>query len=254
MAWGFVQSVTSPTITATPASLAYSGNTTVGNTLFCAICFRNAFFGVQTVAITDDAGNTWTQDWRIEVQNDGTNYKYAELWSTPCTSALLTASSHKVNATFNFAPSVAIMGLLEYSGLASASRLDVLASNFGSNTSPASGATAATGAANELVLGAMLLSENGSNNTTFSSSGYTTRAFGTHAFVDMIWVGDKDSGSSGATPSMSGTLSALSGTERWAALTAVYKLAGGGGGLTAAQISPALLQQRIDGIMGRVDA
>jgi hypothetical protein len=224
MAWSFVQENAASSITSSPSNLSLPGNTTAGNAVFVAVTYRAAF-GAPAISVSDDGSNTWTRDVHLEVQNDGTNYKYLDLYST-----VVAAPGDEITVTFTSgSPQNGAIAILEYSGLATSSIFDIAASAAGNNSSPASGTTGATAAANELVLAVMGLTENSENQTSFSSSGYTERSSAMAFFDGAIWVADKDSGSAGATHSMSGS---LNNTMRWGAITAVYKIAGGGGGPT----------------------
>lgn len=113
-----------------------------------------------------------------------------------------------------------------FSGIATTTPKDVSTVGTGTSATPSSGATAATGAANELVLGCY--GDYGEGDTITAGSSYTLA--GKHDADAGRWEGlmeYKDSGSSGTTPSADVTLSATN--TGWAMLAVVYKITGGGG-------------------------
>ena len=104
-----------------------------------------------------------------------------------------------------------------YSGLGSG--LDVVSSGVGTSLSTSSGATPATHAANQLVVGAW--ADYGWNRVFTAGAGFTLR--GKHDLDGGTYEGaleDMDSGASGTPQTATGTLS--SGSNFWASCCAVY--------------------------------
>lgn len=113
-----------------------------------------------------------------------------------------------------------------FSGIVTSSPKDVSVVGSGTSSSPASGATAATGAANELVLGCY--ADYGENSTI--TEGGTFTLAGKHQLDSgkyQALMEYKDSGGSGSTPSSDVTLSASNGG--WEMFAVVYKVIAGGG-------------------------
>ncbi|HLZ32203.1 MAG TPA: hypothetical protein VKV73_33185 [Chloroflexota bacterium] len=115
-----------------------------------------------------------------------------------------------------------------FSGLATSAQVDVAASATAASGSPSSGAVAATGAANELMIGAYF--DTGENTTLGAGNinGAAATLTGKHQLDAGKWQGlleHADSGSSGGTPTATST---TTGTPTWALIAVVYKLAAGG--------------------------
>jgi hypothetical protein len=111
-----------------------------------------------------------------------------------------------------------------FSGMVAALPFDVGVAATGTSSTPSSGATSATSAANELVLGCY--GDYGENQTITEGAGYTLA--GKHASDGGKYealMEYKDSGSSGSTPSAGVTLPGSN--TGWAMLAAVYKIIGG---------------------------
>lgn len=107
--------------------------------------------------------------------------------------------------------------------LTSGQGVDASAAASGSSTSPSSGATSATTAANELVFGAY--ADAGDGGTISVGSGFTLA--GKHDGDTHNWQGMmeyKDSGASGSTPAATCSLSAA---FSWAMIAVVYQISGG---------------------------
>lgn len=227
MAWAFVQAPTPASENNGDGILActFGGTTTLGNRIIVAITFRRQFNDPLTVSsVVDGQSNTYQQDRFQIIIEDGTNQIYMALWSAQIT----TAGTSTVTVTLSgSAMGIHRVAILEVSGLDTTSTpVDVAASAVGNSTSPNSGATAATAAANEVVIGVLGCPMNGSA-SAFTPAGWDMRAELIEQYVSLIWVGTKDSGASASTPSLAGTISEAA---YWGALCAVYKLAAGAGG------------------------
>lgn len=110
------------------------------------------------------------------------------------------------------------------SGLLTAAPLDVAVPGTGSSSTPSSGATGATAAANELVLG--FYGDYGEGTTITEGAGYTLA--GKHASDGgkyQALMEYKDSGSGGSTQTAGVTLSGAVGG--WKMFAVVYKITGG---------------------------
>ncbi len=244
MAFAFVQKADTGTAGMgglSSKALSFSSNTTVGNRLFCAVTYRKGFGGDVTASVTDSASNSWSSLLKTTILNDGTFFDYVELFSAQGASQVL--SSGNVTTTFSQSLNDGAMAILEYSGLdTSGTPVDVSVGAGGNSSSPASGSTSATNAANELALSVLGL-PNSDVDSSFTASGYTQRvgAFGLFG-VGAIWVGEKSSGTSGTTQSASGTLAS---SINWGLQVVVCKLP------TASQDTPEL-RGRPFGLRGQV--
>lgn len=222
MAWARVAGTSASSVSgANPASwtVTTGGVTTLNNRLILCVEFTTTGT-VRTSSITDDKGNTWTKDAHREKIN-GTFTDVDEVWSTRVT----TAGTTIVTCTFSSALSGGAgtaLAVEEYSGLSTAANaVDVSVGTDGSSTSPSSGATAATTAANELVVG-QYGDDDGPTSTFTAGAGFTK-----HAAIDASNIGnvseeDKDSGLSGTTQTADGTASV---SKVWVMHCVVYKLA-----------------------------
>lgn len=126
--------------------------------------------------------------------------------------------------TFSIAtsPTSSTIIIAEYSGIATASPLDVTGSNTGSSASPSTGSAGPTNLQNELLIGGLSSNPNGGTNT-FSSptNSFTLRAqiqelgdnLNSIALLDRI-VSSVDTYSTGAT---------LSQTAVWCGVIATFK-------------------------------
>lgn len=224
MAWGFVQAPTAVGEVDGDGvlSLAFSGNTTQGNLIIVAFLYRDVFSGALSVdSVTDSQSNTYQSDHRTIVREDGTFYDYVELYSAPVTNAGATTVTVNISSGD---PNTVVLAIAEYSGLnTGASRVDVESSAAGNSVAADSGSTGAIGAANELTFGVIGLT-NAGGVSGLTASGYTERASVFSLFNYGLWIGDKDSGASGAQS----IASTLADTSWWGAQAVVYKLAGEG--------------------------
>jgi hypothetical protein len=149
---------------ATSSSLAFNTNNTAGN--FIAVCVRAGMSG-QTITVTDSRGNTYRRAVQYNVTTDTPNGDtlgifYAE---NIAGGANTVSVSDTIAGTLRFA-------IVEYSGVATANSLDVVAMAQGTSAAATSG-SATTTANGDLMVGAML-SGDGVNWT--AGSGYSIAA------------------------------------------------------------------------------
>lgn len=223
MAWAFVQAPTAVRNSSVSSqAIVFGSAVSSNNRIIIAIGWRAVFSGTVTISsVTDDLGNTYSLDKHQTIVEDGTHFAYGAVYSAPVTST----GTPTVTVAWSASCTQVELAAAEYSGLATSSPVDVSSSGSGNGTtSVASGSTANTTAANELVFAAVCAPNQGGN-SSFSASGYTERASNFGVFEAFIWIADKDSGSSGTSQSMSGTLGDASVHADFAI---VYKLAGGG--------------------------
>ena len=181
-------------------------------------------------SITATFSGTFTKDAETNNIDDGGTGAKVSIWSAPVTSAgtpVLTITYSDSNGT-----AAASGGC--WRGLSTAvgsSAVDVTAAATHPTTADASPTVTvgATSAANELGIGGF--GDDGWAVTFTAGSGYTRRAFQAAVNGDSA-IEDKDTGTSGSTPTMNGTLGG--GGSTWGMVGVVYKLAAGGGGGGAA--------------------
>jgi hypothetical protein len=238
VAWAYVSaSANDATLgAANSQTIAPTANTVSGNRLICVInAWVNSATRPSVNSVSDAKNGTWNKDFETKYDDGGggsiTFTGVVSVWSIQLASALLTTD----NVTVAFASSPGVgggrLGILEYSGLSTAANpidVSVTAAQTGANdttTSVSTGNTAATGAANELML--FVFGDDGYNASwSAAPSVWTARINhmldGTNA---DFWVPEKDSGASGTVESTTGTLSVASA---FACGIGVYKLAAGG--------------------------
>lgn len=219
MAWAFVQATAGTVAAASSATVLPGVNITAGNRLVAVVCVNyNAAGG--TVTVSDSAANVWFVE--------SSSIETVDSILTVIASAPITAGGGTrptVTATYSTTAFNTLVDVLEYSGLittsgATASDQKQVNNASTATTAPVSGTTAATTAANELVLAAW--GEGLGNATAAVGTGTTDRLktlnLGT---IDLV-VSDKDSGATG-TQSVAWTTT----SEPYAAAVVVFKLSGG---------------------------
>jgi hypothetical protein len=228
LAWGHVANDKNATVGAVASkAVSWTSNTTVGNRAFIYVVMDGGATAPSVSSVTDPRSNTWNFD-RRQAFDEGASFKcQIEVWSAQIATQILSSDSLTVN--FNTTLASGWWGTGEYSGLdTTTTPVDVAASVGTSNatsTAVASGNTANTHAANELVI--RMVGDNG-NNIDWAT-GDTLHPAGTERIdtfpsaVNAMWVSDGDSGGSGSAIAASGTLATA---ENWAVLAVVYKLAG----------------------------
>jgi hypothetical protein len=187
-------------------SAAFPVGNTPGNLI---IAFVRMSTSTQTVALTDTAGNIYTQA-AAQVQTaDGSQVQlfYAKN---------ILGAANTVKATFSASNNHPWLAIYEYKGLNTVSPLDQVASAQGSSTTPSSGATPTTTSASELV---------------FAGFGFPASYTGTQtAGAGFTMVQNNTGTSPGANESMlttatgsyTGALS-LSSSANWSAIVATFK-------------------------------
>ena len=152
-----VQHVSEDAGVATSATLAFNTGNTKGN--WIGVCIRAGAVN-ESLSVTDSNGNTYHKAIQFSETADGNSFGilYAEnVAAGPNTIRV----SDTAQATLRFA-------ILEYSGVATSSSLDGIATSQGSNATPNSG-SATTTANGDLLLGAIITA----NSATFGAgSGY----------------------------------------------------------------------------------
>ncbi len=159
----FVQGGDTQVGSGTTASLAFPSANTSGNLIVVYVVWDNP----GTVTVSDTRGNTYTA--ATARQSWGNNWSAQAFYASN-----ILGGSNTVKATFGTAiKSFGIVYLHEYSGLATASPVDVSASAAGTSASMSSGAVTTT-QANDLLFAA-----GASDNTvTTPGTGFTARLTG----------------------------------------------------------------------------
>ena len=194
--------------TATSSSLSFSSNNAAGN--WIAVCIRAGVSG-RTFTVTDSKGNSYRQAVQLDDTLDAPNGNtlaifYAENVSGGANTVTV---SDIGSSTLRFA-------ILEYTGVATANSLDVIASAQGSSTSANSG-NATTTANGDLVLGAIATADVAS----FTAPSGVQIEERVPAENTKLIAEDKIQTSAG-TASASAT---LGGTDPWGAVLAAFKKA-----------------------------
>ena len=195
--------------TTTSYSLPFDSNNAAGN--WIAVCIRAGQSG-QSFTVTDSRGNTYHNAVQFNDTLDTPNGNTIAIFYTEniAAGANTVTVSDTISGTLRFV-------ILEYSGVATANSLDVVASAQGSGTSPNSG-NATTTANGDLLLGAIATADP----ATFTApSGFTIREFVPAEPGTKLVAEDKiqtAAGSAAATAS-------LSASDPWGALLAAFKKA-----------------------------
>ena len=159
----FVQGGDTQVGSGTTASLAFSSANTSGNLIVVYVVWDNP----GTVTVSDTRGNIYTA--ATARQTWGSNWSAQAFYASN-----ILGGSNTVKATFGTAiKSFGIVYLHEYSGLATASPVDVSASAAGTSASMSSGAVTTT-QANDLLFAAGA----SANTVTTPGTGFTTRLTG----------------------------------------------------------------------------
>ena len=208
-----------------PASvdIPVTTNVTSGNSVIVTLMW-GAFGPAETAACSDSQGNSYTVD--IEEYYSGSGH-----YTVVCSSHNVTALTAADTITVSFSSGTYGVAATahEFSGLASASTVDQTASANGNSSTPASGSTAVTTQADELLIGAIGVS--GPPTDIFTpGSGYTALAsIGfSDAWNGTIYPEYRIVSATGAFQA-DGTLNLARG---WAAGIATYKAAPSGVSVT----------------------
>lgn len=217
---------------ATTSSITYNtGNTlalghalTLGDRIVVGTMVHNASALPAAPTVSDDTNSgNYTEDAFKDVP-DGSSHGRCSVFSH----ANSAAATPTVTVLAGHAGDDGGFSVAAYSGLlASDPGKDQSAAGTGANLSPTSGATANTGAANELALG--YYADDGWGKTLNAGTNFTSR--GKHDGDSTSYEGlieDKDSGASGSAITSTETYSAGGSTvPPWGMLCVVYKLSSG---------------------------
>ena len=212
MSWAFVQSRS-----VVASSLVFNANVGAGNFL---VAMTVTTSGSSVTTFSDNNGGTWVTDIDGQDAGDGNTLSIGHSANHGAGSTTITASPSPGAAAFII--------IAEYSGIETSSPLDVSAWQVVSGSSYSSGNTAATAAANELVIGT---SYDVGLGILSAGSGFTLR----EAPVVSFGLEDKDSGGVGV---QSATWTTTVGSGNKIALCVVYKIPGGA---AAKQANPPVL-------------
>lgn len=198
-------------VTTFDGTVAFDGAVAAGSTLF-AVVSVNVPAEVSVTGITDNRGNTWVNDGRIETTGADGGVRELSIWRA------INAAAGATTLTMAFAGASDTqrvwIGEFDDVGLT----LDQYAENApGSSTSPTSGATGTTTSAVELIIGAFTTEFNGH---TFSGPGgaWTDRSEAADERVNVITQYSSGTGTFTATGTYSPAAS-------YAAICATYSTA-----------------------------
>ncbi len=216
-----VQHVSKDAGTTSSSTLSFSSNNTAGN--WIAVVIR-AGKTSQVFTVSDSRGNTYRQAlvYNETLDGDTLGIFYAENIAGGANTVTV---SDSILGTLRFA-------ILEYSGIATASSLDVATASHGTSASPNSGAITTT-ASGDLVLGE-ISTANAANFT--AGTGYQAREFVPAEPNTKLLVEDQIQASAGAISANA----SLNASDTWGAVLASFKAATGSGGTspTITSLSP----------------
>jgi hypothetical protein len=194
---------------ASTGNVSLTVSSVAGNALFfCAIDYGDGAAG-QITAITDSAGNTWTQ---YDRKQDALPTCGASIWYTLNAAAV---SSITVHATAGF-----VGEMYEFSGV---SATDVKHDSTGTSTSVSSGATVAPAGTADLVL-CVGGNTQDSIATTYSAAALTTAGgtFIKHNEAAAFTVGGYTGRNILAAATAQTFTMTLSGSDDWVAIVALF--------------------------------
>lgn len=224
-AWAHVQTSSSSTAANadTDWAQAYGSNVTAGSLLVCEV----GWYNTPTVSSVADGTNTWTKiGATVTVASTGGNWNINLWYAMNAASGATT-----VTTTFSANPTIVHMICSEFSGIATSSALDQQRSDS-AQTDPGtatdavtSGATSATGANNELVVGASIAPPNAGTTTYAAGTSYTiptngTGNDGTWMAFALEYMNLASAGAATATFTLSGV---GAGTADTATIVATFK-------------------------------
>src|SRR5262245_9072934 len=193
------------------SSLAFAAANSAGN--FIAVAIRAGAIG-QVFTVTDTRGNTYRNAAQFNETVDGTTLAVFYAENIAAGANTITVSDTISGGTLRFA-------ILEYSGVATASTLDVTATAQGSGNVPATPSVTTT-ANGDLVIGMLSVA----NPTTFTAgSGYAIRERVPAAPSTKLTVEDRVLVAAGPV-SANGTMTS---SDIWGAALAAFRAAGTGG-------------------------
>jgi hypothetical protein len=198
--------------TATSAALAFTSNNTAGN--WIGVCVRAGYSG-QIVTVTDSLGNAYHKAVQFNVTVDTPNGNTLGIFYAEN----IAGGANTITVSVKRSGTMRIT-IAEYSGVASANSLDVIAMDQGNSVSPNSGNV--TMSSGDLLLGTISTANSASFTT---GSGFSTVESvpakpGTKLFTEQ------------QIKSTAGTESAhasLGAPDKWGAVLAGFKGAAGGG-------------------------
>lgn len=206
LAWAHVQSIASASATGSTIFGTYGSDVTAGNLLICC-----ASFGDASAAITATCADSLSQNYSVAVGptrnanmlGGWTNY----IFYFPNTAG----GANTVTVTASDVLSFRRITILEYSGIATTSPLDVVAGASGNSSAPDSG-TNTTTQANDLIFGYCLGFANIS-----AGGGFTGRA--------NLNANDESEDKDGASAGSYSAAFSGSGADEWIAQMAAFKQA-----------------------------
>lgn len=197
MSWAWVQDDTNfVDINATTIAKAFTSNVTAGSLLVVLVTHNG---GTGTATCADSLGQTFTLAVGPTQTPDTTFNQW--IFYFPNSSA----GANTVTVTFSVNSNRSRLAILEYSGIATTSPLDVTAAANGTSAAPNSGA-ATTGSANELIFGGAISFQP----DTTAGAGFTSR----QAADGFDRPEDKNGAAAGATARRL-RVRPISGSPRW---------------------------------------
>jgi hypothetical protein len=203
-------------------SLAFNSSNTAGG--FIAVAVR-AFYTNQSISVTDTNGNAYRRAFQVNNVEPGSRNNYDD------TLALFYAEniaggSNTVTVSISTAASLRV-AILEYSGVAASSALDVTRTAAGKGRSISTG-SATTTTAGDLAIG---LFSSQSTKTFTAGSGFTMRSAVSAAPSTVLMVADRVLASAGALTATS----TINSSDIWAAGVAAFKAASAASSQTSTQ-------------------
>jgi hypothetical protein len=203
---GLVQQNAALGTSVTSVSVPFPAANTAGDLI---VVFVRMSTAVQTVSLSDSAGNTYFQ---AATQTQTTDRSKVYLFYAKNS----VAAANTVTATFSATNNHPWLAIYEYKGLSTTAPLDQTASAQGSSSAPSTGATPTTTSANELIFAGTGLPSSYTG-TQAAGSGYTMLEKGTGKAP-----AGNESVLATATGSFTGTFT-LSGSANWSAIIATFK-------------------------------
>jgi hypothetical protein len=228
MAASFVQELVNKGVggSGTTISDTAKGNTTVGN-LLVAVCVTSDSTA-NAVTFSDSQGNTWTKS--LEAARAATGPQLSIGWCVVATGKSHTIGVDTITATLSSSVTARTLLVAEFANLLAAPLDKVSAAAGGTGSSLASGVTATTTQADELVVGGLAASFSTTGHSFTPGATYTLASSSTFVRVASGLIEYK-------TVAATGTVSADATTDvsadGWEAGCLTFKAAasGGGGGI-----------------------
>lgn len=193
----------------------------VGNMIICVMSGANVSIDFSAVA-DNQTGNTYHQAVQSAVA-DAANRTRAAVWYSDA----IVGSAGTFTITVTHTAGQGQWACTEYSGMATASALDVSTSNRGVTTvNPNSGTTATTTQADEVVAGAMAIR---ATQSSITNAGWTEEYETLDFAADEPGEGDTKIIAAAGTQISTWTVSATT-ANGWCGVIATFKVAAAGGG------------------------